>query len=310
MKHALKIRDRRGNGPGFGLTKRLVAALSVPVLGLAVYAVAIRPSQLRWGATTEEIRRAMPGDELMQHPSFLATRAITINAKPETIWPWLVQIGYCRAGFYGYDLIENLGATNGIRSAATIRPEFQHPKTGDLLPLSAVAHLIFGAIAPNRYLIWRSEAEPADGVFTWALYPQGDGRTRLVSRVRLRYHWTHAWLLTLDMFTEFADHVAVPEILRGVRDRAEGRRSKPLRAEAIEILVWLLAAAELAVAVGCIFRWLDWRRAWLLSCVCAAVLLVVLYARAPAWIGAMLVCAAGVGLWWMDRRYTRRSSAA
>ncbi|MGB9032811.1 MAG: hypothetical protein WCC27_22000 [Acidobacteriaceae bacterium] len=294
----------------YGLGKRLLAAVAVPALGLAVYFAAVRPAELRWGATAEEVARAMPGDELMQHASFWATRAITIHAKPEAIWPWLVQMGYGRAGFYGYDLIENVGSTTGIRSGERIEPALQHAKTGDRLPLSAVAHLQFGEIAQNRYLIWRSDTEPADGVFTWALDPQGDGTTRLVSRVRLRYHWEHAWLLTLDLFTEFADHVAVPEILRGVRDRVEGRPEKPLGVEAVEILIWLAVLAEAVAALICIFRWRAWWRAWATACACAAVLLIVLYAQAPVWVGVGLVSIAAVVLSRADGRRSQRSSAA
>jgi hypothetical protein len=66
-------------------------------------------------------------------------------------------MGFDRAGYYGYDLIENLGSTSGIHSAESTVPELQHPKTGDVLPISSVAHLTFGTIQPNEYLIWQSE---------------------------------------------------------------------------------------------------------------------------------------------------------
>ncbi len=293
-----------------GRTVRLLAAVSVPALALAVYFVALRPALLHWGATPEEITCPMPGDDLIAHPNFVATRAITIDAPPEAIWPWLAQMGYRRAGFYGYDLIENIGAPGGIRSATSIQPELQHPKPGDMLPISGVAHLIFGSVVPDRYLIWRSEAQPADGVFTWALDPVEAHHSRLISRIRLRYHWRHAWLLSLDLFTEFTDHVAVPAILQGIQARVEGRPPEPLWVEALEILVCLLAMAELAAALVCIFRWAEWLRAWLLACACAALLMTVLYAHLPVWAGGLLVSAAAVELVWMDRRCARRSRAA
>lgn len=207
------------------LIVRLLSVLALLVILITTYLFGIRPAQLRWGATAEEIQRAMPGDDLVIHPTFVATRTITIHARPEDIWPWLVQMGYNRAGFYGYDLIENLGSSGGIRSAESIVPELQHPKTGDVLPISSVAHLAFGAIQPDRYLIWQSEAAPHDGAFTWVLYPVDAGHTRLVSRIRLRYHGADRGL-ALDLFTEFADHVAVPKILEGARDRVEGRMSE------------------------------------------------------------------------------------
>lgn len=285
---------------------RFSAALTIPILAMLAYLLAIRSSQLRWGATPEEVCRGMPGDELMQNPAFLATRAITIEGSPQQIWPWLAQMGYQRAGFYGYDLIENVGSVRGIRSAATIVPSLQNPKPGDRLPLSAVAHLVFGPIVPNRYLIWRSDAEPADGVFTWALYPLDGRRTRLVSRVRLRYHWTPP-SLALDIFTEFADHAAVPAILTGVKDRVEGRAAPGLAKETLQIAVWFAALAELAVSLLCILRSKEWERAWLLGTAAAAILLFTLYGHAPVWIGMALVCTLGGELIWFGRHPQARS---
>jgi len=81
---------------------KLLAIMALPVLLVAIYLLVIRPSQLQWGATAEEVTRSMPGDDLVPSPSFCATRAVTIRGKPEDIWPWLVQMGYGRGGFYGY----------------------------------------------------------------------------------------------------------------------------------------------------------------------------------------------------------------
>ena len=281
--------------------RRLLAAGSVLLLLPAAY-LSLRPSLLHRGATPQEIVRPMPGDELIAHSPFYATRAITIDAKPEAIWPWFVQMGYRRAGYYGYDLIENIGAPAGIRSASTIQPELQHPKPGDLMPISGVAHLIFGPVEPNRYLIWRSEAEPADGVFTWALVPIDAGHTRLISRIRLRYHWNNPLKLALDGFTEFADPIAVPAILQGVRDRVEGRPIRPLWSEAIEFTIWLAALADWFAALAGIFRQDEWLRPWLVTCACTALVLLVFYFPPPLWIGALLVLAAAAGLIRTPRR--------
>lgn len=76
---------------------RTVVALALACVG---YMLVYRPLQLRWGATQEEVQRAMLGDEVRPKPVFNATRAITIRAKAEQAWPWIVQIGYRRAGWY------------------------------------------------------------------------------------------------------------------------------------------------------------------------------------------------------------------
>jgi hypothetical protein len=80
---------------------RMMAAIAVLALTLTGYLACARPYQPRWGATAQEVARAMPGDELDPQPTFLATRAITIDVTAAQIWPWLVQMGHGRAGFYG-----------------------------------------------------------------------------------------------------------------------------------------------------------------------------------------------------------------
>ena len=75
---------------------------------VAIYLKIIRPWQLHWGARAEESKRSMPGDDIVSKPSFNATRAVTINASPENIYPWIVQMGVNRAGWYSYDLLDNL----------------------------------------------------------------------------------------------------------------------------------------------------------------------------------------------------------
>src|ERR1700745_2265153 len=91
----------------------------------------VRPRAFSWGATSEEAGRPMGGDELCPRAQLNATRAVTITARPEDIWPWLVQWGWNRAGFYSCDLLDNLGR----RSAWQILPQFQHLAAGDWVPM-------------------------------------------------------------------------------------------------------------------------------------------------------------------------------
>lgn len=268
---------------------RLLVVLSLLMALFAIYCLAIRPFALCWGSTAEERARAMPGDSLVVSPSFCATRAITVNGRPEDVWPWLLQMGYNRAGFYGYDLIENIGSKTGIHSLASIAPALQHPKTGDVLPISEVASLIYGSIEPGKYVIWRGATTPSDGSFIWALYPVDGSHTRLISRIRLHYHWTDRRLL-LDLFTEFADHVAVPEILRGIKVRVEGEPPQSLVWEGARIMTWVLSLVEFVTAVILLIRLRRWRRAWFLGFAAGLVWLFVLYVHAPIWMGAALIC--------------------
>jgi hypothetical protein len=77
---------------------------------------------LRWGATPSEVADVLPGDDLFPNAQYRSTRAITIDAPPEAVWPWLVQVGSNRAGFYSDDLLDNLGRP----SADSLLPEHQH----------------------------------------------------------------------------------------------------------------------------------------------------------------------------------------
>jgi hypothetical protein len=280
------MKDRKHNRI---ITTKLPAVTVLICLLAAVYLFVVRPAQLHWGATAGEAARPMPGDDLVPAPTFCATRAITIRGTPKEVWPWLVQMGYRRAGYYGYDLIENLGSETGIRSADSILPELQHPRTGDVLPISTAASAFFGPMQQDSYLIWQGKTTaPSDGSFVWALYPIDNGHTRLISRVRLHYHWTEPRLLLLDIFTEFGDHVAVPKILLGIQARVERRSLQSLGSEAIEIAVWVLALFEFAAALVLLFCWPRWGSAWALGLATGLSLLFVLYARVPVWIGAAL----------------------
>lgn len=270
-----------------GIATRFAAILSLFAFLGSIYLFFIRPEQLHWGATPEELARPMPEDNIVARPIFDATRAITIHATPETIWPWLVQMGYKRAGFYGYDLIESIGNGSDVRSATTILPAYQDPHIGDPIPLSFAATLVFGSINPNSWIVWRSRERPTYGVFIWELVPVDANTTRLISRIR----WNYApgwWSKVLTIFTEFTDHVAVRRILKGVRDRAEGRPSPPLVLEALEITGWLVAFFEFCFLIGLVAAWRRWQIAWVLAMGAGVLLQFILYGDVPVWIGASL----------------------
>jgi hypothetical protein len=186
---------------------------------LFAFAPLYRRWHLRWGATDDEVAVAMPGDELVSEPSFNATRGITIDAPPEAVWPWLVQIGYGRAGFYSYDVFDNAARP----SAERILPEHQQPKVGDWVPMASKVNettaFKISALEPNRWMLW---AKP-HSTWAWKLVPLDGGRTRLVARLKERYEWRASpgnALLTLILF-EFGDFPMMRKLLLGVKRRAE-----------------------------------------------------------------------------------------
>jgi hypothetical protein len=267
------------------LVNRVLAVLVIIGLVITVYLFWTRPYQQRWGASDEELQRSMPGDELNLDPKFLATRAITIDGTPEEIWPWLVQMGYGRAGFYGYDVLENIGSPYGIRSADRILPEFQHFTVGDEVPLSAAGGLTFSAIEPNQYLVWSGGKDW--GGFTWALYPIDENHTRLVSRARFSHSQGSASQLAFDLFTEFTDHLAVRKILQGVKDQVEGHR-EPFAVQNVEFAIYLIAILTFLTALGFILlRSFTWQR-WLAGLMAGFAWLITWYTPIPIWGAAFL----------------------
>jgi hypothetical protein len=268
------------------LLGRVLRAIGVALVITVTYLLLARPGQMRWGATDAEIARAMPGDALSHDPAFLATRAITINAAPKVIWPWLVQIGWGRAGFYGYDILENLGSPRGLRSADHIVPDLQQLAVGDLLPLSAAGGLVVNAITPNRYLVWSGTSGVYPGAFTWALYPIDAQHTRLVSRIQWSHHWAQPLTLAMDLFTEFTDHLAVRKILQGVKDRTEGRVGSFVR-QTFEFVVLVCALFTMLVALWLVMRG-HLTRPFFMASVAGMAWLIVWYAGIPVALNVMV----------------------
>lgn len=196
---------------------RLVAivALLVTAFGAAGY----RRWHARWGATADEATAAMPGDDLFRGAAFDVTRGITIRAEPRAVWPWLVQVGMGRAGFYAYDLLDNLGQPSLDR----VLPEHQALAIGDWIPMSTgqpterTAFRVQSMEAPNS-MLW---VKPGSS-WAWQLTPIVGGRTRLVTRLRCQYDWRDlpGVLVTIPLM-ELGDFPMMRRMLLGIRQRAE-----------------------------------------------------------------------------------------
>lgn len=181
-----------------------------------VYFRWLRPWQLRWGAREDEVVRAMPGDEVVPGPSFNATRAVTIHAPPQAIYPWIVQIGMNRAGWYSYDLLDNLGRP----SAQTLRPELQQIYPGQLIPMSPDGKygMVVKAFEPETWILWGDPA--GDTSWVWGIYPEGSGRSRLITRVRMKYRWL-GLSAVFNLLIEFCDLVMMRRCMLNIKARAE-----------------------------------------------------------------------------------------
>jgi hypothetical protein len=210
------------SGPGAihhreGVMRRFMV-VTAAVTGAIGFITLYRPWHQRWGATDAELAGQMPGDELLPVAEFHPTRAITIDARPEEIWPWIVQIGFNRAGFYAYDLLDNLARP----SAERIIPELQDINVGDWIPMSPTISdttaFRVRAFDPNRWMLW---SKP-DSTWAWSLRPIDAERTRLVCRIRAKYAWGKPSVLLSLFLLELGDFLMNSRELRGIKRRAEG----------------------------------------------------------------------------------------
>ncbi len=202
---------------------RLCTLAALVTLAL-VYWFPVRRWFARWGATPDELARVMPGDALIPTPTDTATQVVTVNAPPDDIWPWLVQMGYQRGGLYSYDWLDRLFGFLDRSSANRILPEFQRLAVGDTILLGP-EELTVAAIEPGRALVLRYEARGMEWVWQFGLYPLDDNRTRLISRGTERVPNTAAMWLFMRV-TEPAAFVMTRGMLLGLKARAEMLRQR------------------------------------------------------------------------------------
>jgi hypothetical protein len=198
--------------PDRGTAARLVrTAASVGALLPWAYVLIARPWHLRWGATDEETRKALPGDGLVPQPVTQMTRALTVDAPPGEVWPWMVQLGAGRGGLYSYDWLENLAGL-GIHSVDRIVPELQDLEKEEILPLEASSGtgLTVAEIVPERAIVLHlPELRPERSVLSWAyvLEPLGQSATRLIFRFKLDAAPRWAWRLGYPLLVEIPHFV-------------------------------------------------------------------------------------------------------
>jgi len=184
----------------------------------------LRRWSFRYGATSDELTTPLPGDEQVPRPDLASTRAVTIRAGAGQVWPWIVQLGQGRGGFYSYDRLENLVGAD-IHTADAIGPQWQRLKVGDQVRLAAEMPLEVTYLDPGRALVLGGGipigAMSSPFTFSWAfvLRDAPDGGTRLL--VRERYGYTRRWAALIVEPTELLSFLMSQRMLRGIKQRAE-----------------------------------------------------------------------------------------
>ena len=204
---------------------RAATVVFVAYLGTVILA---RPWYIRWGSTSAELRMSLPGDELTRAPRYVTQRAVTIDAPPDAVWPWLVQLGQDRGGFYSYERLERMIGAD-IRNADRIHPEWQGRRAGDLVRAVQPDYLggVFGPevgwrivrLEPNRVLVLA-------GWGAFVLEPAADGTTRLIVRTRGASRPTLGSVVLAPfglLLFEPAHFIMERRMLLGIKERVERR---------------------------------------------------------------------------------------
>jgi hypothetical protein len=198
-----------------------VAAILLNVLAVgALYWFLVRRWFGQWGTSAADRIRDMAGDAVVVDPTYSATLAITIDARPEHIWPWLVQMGYQRGGLYSYDWLDRLFGYLDRPSANSVLPQFQQLTVGDEIPIGRGQGFPVTAIEPYRALVLSGTGDGFAWAWQFGLYPLDERRTQLVSRNRVRFAPTFGSWLFMRVI-EPAAFLMTRRMLLGLKHRAE-----------------------------------------------------------------------------------------
>ena len=231
----------------------VVGSVAVFAALCSLFVVVLHPWLMNWGSTRDEQEMVLPGDS--EAASAYLTRAITIDAPPAVVWPWLMQIGQDRAGFYSNDYLENLTGAN-IHNADGIRPEWQVRAVGDKIRMTTPEQTAIGGEATVLTVrMLETERVYADVPGRFVLLPIGEQSTRLLLREKLaipeRSGWT--WVIWDPMH-----FVMEQRMLQGIKERAEAR---PIVAPLFQVVAhvgWAFAGVGLLVAFLSQRRWWPW----------------------------------------------------
>jgi hypothetical protein len=200
-----------------------------------LYFTALRAWHLRWGATKAEVSATLPGDELFETRQYAVTHAVTINATPEKVWPWIRQIGQDRSGFYSYTLVENLIGCD-MPKVHRVVESWKDRSTGETVWFATPGHykaqakMIAARVDPNRAfaMVMTSDWQKIQAgglaqqtLWAFTLEPVGAQQTRLIARLRGQKPQSIADWLLADLFWEPAHFVMERKMLLTIKGLAE-----------------------------------------------------------------------------------------
>jgi hypothetical protein len=283
------------------------------VVAILVVTFAVLPQWTpTWGATEAEVQRTLPGDELIERAPGDSTHAVTIDAPPEEVWPWIAQIGDDRGGFYSYTFIENpaqelmMGGEPVYHNANRILPQFQNPQPGEGMIMDS---LKVHAVEPGKWLLATqiSVERKVDWVWLWYLEPVGTDQTRLLVRGAMRL-FSEGGNPVMSAVVGLGAFVMEWRMIEGIKLRAEGG-TEPTGIEIAEIVLWMAAlVAGLGAAVLFLTR-PAWQAPLLLGLAALFTLIWFTVWQPSIWLRLLFDMALFALLWWVARRVPQVTAA-
>ena len=197
-----------------------IVGILLGLLAVVIVAVVLLlPGMDRWGATDAELRQALPGDAFLTNPRITYTRAISIAAAPEEVYPWIVQLGGDKGGMYSYEWLEHLAQCKLV-NADSIHPEWQNLEVGDLVKMcpgdfGPPAYQVAEIIPDHAIIIGHFENGAWVDIWQFVVLPAEDGTTRLVLRSQ---DAKEGWFWQAFRPMEF---IMARGMLRGIKERVE-----------------------------------------------------------------------------------------
>jgi hypothetical protein len=285
--------------PGF-LFRILALFIACLAIGL-IFVQIVRPAYLDWGSTAAERTRPLPGDGIVAGASSQQTRAITINAPADRVWPWLAQLGQDRGGFYSFDLLENLAGCE-MPTVDVLRPDKQIWQVGDKLWMypshkaGGIGFATLRVLEPGRALgfgarmMGASLEEPEIGSWTLVIEPIGTAETRLLARGRgIQRHSLLGVAFDQASF-EPAHFVMERRMMIGLKQLAEtGKRGRV--SNHVHVGLWMLTFVMFLTAAAFVLIGRRWLRSLGAFVAAAAVFQILTLMQPPLVVGVLLVLA-------------------
>lgn len=298
---------------------RALALLATLALLCSTFFAFVRPWYLNWGATAQEQRIALPGDEIIADARSQQTRAISITAPADYVWPWLAQLGQDRGGFYSYDFLENLVGCE-MPTIDVRQPDKQLWQLGDKLwmyPKNKAGGAGFATLrdfVPGRALGFAARSfgttlsEPEDGSWSMVLVPVSANTTRLLIRGRGAPGRSLLGLTFDRSIFEPIHFVMERRMMIGLKQLTEtGNRGR--LSNHVSVALWAITFVVFIAAAVLVMRGKEWKRALVGFATAGIVFQVLTLGQPPAPVGLTLVWMVLALLWWPSRTTTVTSTA-